>query len=61
MAELGLAICLVLIIEGMGPLLFPNRWRTYLAELAKQPSDLLRTFGGVLVTAGAVGLWFLLM
>lgn len=49
-----LAIALVLILEGVGPLLFPNKWRRYLNELSNQNQLVLRRIGGALVTAGAV-------
>ncbi|PIW58744.1 DUF2065 domain-containing protein [Shewanella sp. CG12_big_fil_rev_8_21_14_0_65_47_15] len=49
-----LAIALVLILEGVGPLLFPNKWRRYLNELSNQDQQVLRRIGGALVTAGAV-------
>lgn len=49
-----LAIALVLILEGVGPLLFPNKWRRYLSELSNQNQQVLRRMGGTLVTAGVV-------
>jgi len=49
---IGLGI--VLIIEGIGPLLFPNRWRAYLKEISNQNQQLLQRLGGGLVTAGIV-------
>lgn len=55
-----IAIALVAIIEGIGPLLFPNRWRQYLAMVSQQSSSQLRQVGGVLVVIGAVSLWYLL-
>ena len=33
------ALAMVLIIEGLGPLLFPNKWRNYLQKLSQQPSN----------------------
>ncbi|MCL1057290.1 DUF2065 domain-containing protein [Shewanella gelidimarina] len=49
-----LALGLVLIIEGIGPLLFPNRWRAYLKEISNQNQQLLQRLGGSLVTVGVV-------
>lgn len=46
------ALALVLIVEGLGPLLFPNKWRRYLLQLSQQPSNQLRQLGGVLVVFG---------
>lgn len=48
------ALALVLIIEGLGPLLFPNKWRRYLLQVSQQPSNQLRQIGGVLVVFGAI-------
>ncbi|QIR13527.1 DUF2065 domain-containing protein [Shewanella aestuarii] len=48
------AIALVLIIEGIGPLLFPQKWKKYLLELSGQNQNVLRRLGGSLVTAGIV-------
>ncbi|WP_041421531.1 DUF2065 domain-containing protein [Shewanella sediminis] len=49
-----IALGIVLIIEGIGPLLFPNRWRAYLKEISNQNQQLLQRLGGGLVTAGVV-------
>lgn len=49
-----LALGIVLIIEGIGPLLFPNRWKAYLQEISNQNQQLLQRLGGALVTAGIV-------
>jgi hypothetical protein len=49
---------LVLIIEGLGPLLFPNKWRSYLQKIAEQPSAQMQQLGGILVVAGVLLLFF---
>ncbi len=49
-----LVFAVVLIIEGIGPLLFPNRWKTYLKEISNQNQQVLQRLGGALVTAGVV-------
>ncbi|EJB8408863.1 TPA: DUF2065 family protein [Vibrio parahaemolyticus] len=48
--SIWLAIGLVLIVEGIGPLIAPNGWRNMVA----QPDNQLRRIGGCLVVAGAV-------
>lgn len=53
-----LALGLVLILEGLMPLLIPNRWRKVLLSLAQQPASQLRRIGGALVVAGAVIAWW---
>lgn len=44
----------VLIIEGIGPLLAPQGWRVMIAQLSQQPDQQLRRMGGCLVVAGLV-------
>ena len=48
------ALGLVLILEGVGPFVVPDRWRTMVLEMAKQSDNQLRRIGGCLVVAGAV-------
>ena len=48
------ALGMVLIIEGVGPLLFPNRWKAYLKEISNLNQKLMQRLGGALVTAGVV-------
>jgi len=55
-----IAFSLVLVIEGIGPMLFPKRWKSYIYQIATQPNEQLRTIGGVMVTIGVVSLFFLL-
>ncbi len=52
------ALGLVLIIEGLGPMLFPNKWRAYLQKIAEQPTAQMQQLGGILVTAGVLLLFF---
>ena len=52
------ALGLVLIIEGLGPMLFPNKWRSYLQKIAEQPTAQMQKLGGLLVTAGVLLLFF---
>jgi uncharacterized protein YjeT (DUF2065 family) len=40
------ALGLVLIIEGLGPMFFPNRWRSYLRKIADQPTVQMQQLGG---------------
>ncbi|MDG3084700.1 DUF2065 domain-containing protein [Vibrio hannami] len=48
------ALGLVLVVEGIGPLVAPNGWRKMVAQLSQQPDNDLRRVGGCLVVAGAV-------
>lgn len=52
--ELWLAFCLVLVIEGIIPFLYPQRWRQMVAQLAQMPDRTLRTFGLVSMLGGTV-------
>ena len=54
-----IALAIVAIIEGIGPLLFPKRWRNYLLAVSIQPINQLRQVGGVLVVIGVICLWYL--
>ncbi len=54
------ALAMLLVLEGLGPLLFPNRWRSYLQKLANEPVAQLQQVGLVLVSAGLLWLWWLL-
>lgn len=49
-----LAFALVLVLEGLGPMLFPRIWRRMILGMAQLPDTLLRRFGGGLVVAGVV-------
>ncbi|ELR63400.1 Putative inner membrane protein YjeT (clustered with HflC) [Photobacterium marinum] len=49
-----LALGLVLIFEGLGPLLAPRGWREMVSQLSQQNDNTLRRIGGCLVVAGSV-------
>ncbi|NVK58037.1 MAG: DUF2065 domain-containing protein [Alteromonadaceae bacterium] len=55
---LWVSFALVLIIEGAGPLLVPNRWQRYVKQLAEANPNQLRQIGGSLVIVGAICLYF---
>ena len=55
-----LALALLLIAEGVGPLLFPERWRQMMRLLQAQPEQALRHIGVALVSVGLLLLWLLL-
>lgn len=54
-----MACALVLLIEGLGPFLFPRKWRSYIGQLSQQPISILRQIGGMMVTMGLVWLFLL--
>ena len=53
-STIWLALALVLVLEGLGPLLYPRAWRRMVATMSQLPDNLLRRFGGGLVVAGIV-------
>jgi len=56
--ELGKAFCLMLIIEGILPFLYPSRWRALVATLATVNDKQLRVMG---LVSMLVGLFMLLL
>ncbi|WP_371187773.1 DUF2065 domain-containing protein [Thalassotalea maritima] len=52
------ALALMLIFEGLGPLLFPNRWRNFMLQIANEKPNSIRQIGAVLVAIGAI-IWLL--
>ncbi len=43
--ELGIALCLVLVIEGIIPFLYPARWKEMVAMLAEIDDMTMRIIG----------------
>jgi len=52
-----LAFGLVLIIEGLAPAFFPNKWRAYLLKLAEQSITELRNIGFFILLLGMIVIW----
>lgn len=52
-----LAFGLVLIIEGVAPALFPNKWRAYLLKLAEQSITNIRNIGLFVLLLGVIVIW----
>jgi len=53
------ALALVLVVEGLLPLLVPGRWRRTFVQLLKLNDGQLRFFGLLSVSLGLLGLWLL--
>ena len=53
------ALCLVFIIEGLFPFLFPHLWRRAILQMVTQPDRTLRIFGLISMLIG-LGLLFLI-
>ncbi len=55
--ELGIALCLVLVIEGIVPFLYPRRWRDMALSLAQVDDRTMRLVGFASMVAGTVLLY----
>ena len=55
--DLGIAISLMLVIEGIIPFLYPGRWRQLVATLANVDDATLRLIGLGSMIAGVVLLY----
>jgi uncharacterized protein YjeT (DUF2065 family) len=54
---LGLALALVLVIEGIMPLLAPASWRRLFARVTELNDGQIRFFGLIAVMGGALLFW----
>lgn len=57
--DLARAFCLMLVIEGMLPFLYPSRWRQLVARLALVEDRQLRRMGLLSMVIGAGLLYWL--
>lgn len=57
--ELGIAFCLMLVLEGILPFLYPRRWRSAIAQLAQLPDRQLRLMGLASMLLGTALLYLL--
>jgi uncharacterized protein len=57
--ELGIALCLVLVLEGILPFLYPQRWRSALEQLALLSDRQIRIMGLSSMLLGTIALYFL--
>ena len=57
--DLGRALCLVLVLEGIIPFLYPSRWRLLVVSLAHTNDRQLRIMGLVSMLIGAGCLYLL--
>ena len=54
MSALGLAVALMLVFEGLMPLVAPSAWRQMFTRLSELTDGQLRFFGLLAVAAGAL-------
>ena len=55
--ELFLALCLMLVIEGILPVVYPARWRKLVQQLGEIDDGALRIIGLVSMLAGVAGIY----
>ena len=57
--ELAVAFCLLLVLEGMIPFLYPRHWRCLVEQLATVDDRVLRVCGLVSMLAGTLLLYLI--
>ncbi|ARU90011.1 DUF2065 domain-containing protein [Pseudomonas sp. M30-35] len=57
--ELGIAVCLVLVLEGILPFLYPRRWRGTVEQLIQLSDRGLRLMGLASMLLGTALLYWL--
>ena len=55
--ELAIGFCLMLILEGVIPFLYPQRWRNLVQQLALVDNRSLRLIGFASMVVGVVALY----
>ncbi|MFZ9038461.1 MAG: DUF2065 domain-containing protein [Gammaproteobacteria bacterium] len=56
-ADLGAALALVLVLEGLIPFLSPRGYRNMVQQMAQMPEQMLRNVGLVLIIVGLLLLY----
>lgn len=57
--ELAIAFCLMLVLEGIVPFLYPQRWRLMVTKLAVTDDKMLRIFGLISMLVGTAVLYMI--
>ncbi|MDQ3187674.1 MAG: DUF2065 domain-containing protein [Pseudomonadota bacterium] len=57
MSVVGVAIALMLVFEGLMPLMAPKAWRQMFSKLSELSDGQIRFFGLIAVLVGALLLW----
>jgi len=58
-ADLGAALALVLVFEGLIPFLSPRGYRSMVQQMAQMPEQMLRNVGLVLIIVGLLSLYLI--
>ena len=54
-----MALCLMMVLEGLGPLLFPSRWQKIMREIVSKDVASIRRLGMVSIVLGCLSLLLL--
>ena len=57
-STIWLALALVLVLEGLGPMLYPKAWKKMISAMTNLPDNILRRFGGGRFVCGSRHLEF---
>lgn len=52
-----IALGLALIIEGLIPALFPNKWKNYVLKVGQEPAKTIRSMGLIIMVVGTLLLY----
>ncbi len=56
--DLGSALCLVMVLEGLFLFAAPDAWKRAAAQLIALPSGLVRRMGGIFIVIGLLSLFW---
>ena len=57
--DLWVALCLLLVIEGMMPFLYPEKWQAWLTQVVEAEPSALRWVGLAMMISGSLLLMWL--
>jgi len=52
--DLWVALCLLLVIEGMMPFLYPEKWQNWLRQVVEEEPSVLRWVGFAMMISGSL-------
>ena len=52
--DLWVALCLLLVIEGMMPFLYPEKWQNWLRQVVEAEPSVLRWVGFAMMISGSL-------
>ena len=52
--DLWVALCLLLVIEGMMPFLYPEKWQNWLRQVVEAKPSVLRWVGFAMMISGSL-------